>query len=328
VSLRLVVIFLRMLRYRVAAMVWLFMLLGAAHPDGLDASSPRLLAAALALAAAYVAATTVNDVADAAIDRVNHPRDSGRPLVTGEAEPRDLLFLHGAAWLLALAAAAPLGAAAAGLVLASLVVGVAYSVPPLTLSHRTWLAPLVLTVAYVAVPYTLGAVAAERELLAHDLALAAGLGALFLARIVLKDFRDRAGDLRYGRPTFLLRFGKSATCALSLAALVLGCVLLLVALGPPATLAALVVLLGTAVAWMLHWLWRAADPRLEQVAIGLGARLGNGLLLCVLGWLVLGGEEAAPAARTVFVALLGAVFLASSDALAARPAHATIGYKG
>ena len=57
---------------------------------------------------------------------------------------------------------------------------------------------------------------------------------LFVARIVLKDFRDREGDALYGKPTLLLRFGKDATCAVSLAALLAGNCLLLGRAAPAA----------------------------------------------------------------------------------------------
>ena len=107
---------LRLLRFRVAAMVWTFMLLGAAWPDGLPAFSVDLLWAALALAASYVAATSVNDIADADVDRINHPGDRARPLVTGDACARDLWRLHLLGCATALGAAAPLGWTAVGVV--------------------------------------------------------------------------------------------------------------------------------------------------------------------------------------------------------------------
>ena len=51
--------------------------------------------AALALAASYVAATSVNDIADADVDRINHPGDRARPLVTGDAsEERIRKLVH------------------------------------------------------------------------------------------------------------------------------------------------------------------------------------------------------------------------------------------
>ena len=318
---------LRLLRFRVAAMVWTFMLLGAAWPDGLPAFSFDVLWAALALAASYVAATSVNDIADADVDRVNHPGDRARPLVTGEARERDLWRLHVLASAVALLAAARLGWAALGIVSVSLAVGIAYSLPPLRVSYRTWLAPLLLSVAYVPVPFALGAAAAGRGL--DDSArLVAALSALFLARILLKDYRDRAGDARYGKPTLLLRFGPAVTCAASLAALAGANVLLVLAVEPPPGLAAPLEALLVGVAVMLRRLRRARDAREEQVAIGLGARLGNGGLLCLLAWLVLGGEDASDAARTAFTCGLGALFLASSAALAVRPERVVIGYKG
>jgi 4-hydroxybenzoate polyprenyltransferase len=317
----------RLLRFRVAAMVWTFMLLGAAWPDGLPAFSPDLLWAALALAASYVAATSVNDIADADVDRINHPGDRARPLVTGEARERDLWRLHAVACTGALLAAAPLGWAAVGVVAASLTVGIAYSLPPLRVSYRTWLAPLLLSVAYVPVPFALGALAAGRGL-DGSAGVVAALSALFLARILLKDYRDRAGDARYGKPTLLLRFGSTVTCVASLTALTAANVLLVVAIEPPAGLAVPLEALLVGVAVLLRRLHRARDSREEQVAIGLGARLGNGILLCLLAWVVLGGEDASDAARTAFVCGLAALFLGSTAALAARPERVVIGYKG
>ena len=50
-----------MLRYRVALMVWLFLLLGAASRQELEQLSWRHGLAALALGLSYIAATTEND---------------------------------------------------------------------------------------------------------------------------------------------------------------------------------------------------------------------------------------------------------------------------
>lgn len=317
----------RMLRYRVAAMIWLFLLLGAAHPGGLDAVSLPLALATLALAGGYVAATCLNDVADEAIDKVNHPRDGGRPLVSGHAQPRDLRRLACAAWVVALAAAAPLGARALALVALSLAIGVAYSVPPVALSYRTWLAPVVLSLAYVAIPYALGAEAAGRAWDGADALLLAALLCLFLARIVLKDFRDRAGDAAFGRPTLLLRFGKRATCTASLAFLLPGAALLPVALGEPA-LAPFAAAFAAGIAWMLLRLLRAEPGRDEQVAIGLGARLGNGLLIGVLAWLVLAGDGAPASHRLGALAAVALAFGGGFLVLARRPQAVVLGYKG
>jgi 4-hydroxybenzoate polyprenyltransferase len=318
----------RMVRYRVAAMAWMFLLLAAATRDGLADLGWRGAAAVLAVAASYVAATTVNDLADREVDAVNHPGDPARPLVTGAATERELWTLHAAAAGVALAAAVTLGGVAAAAVAVSLAVGWSYSLPPLRLSYRTWLAPLALTAAYVAVPYALGLAVVASAPRRSDALLCGALCSLFLARILLKDFRDRPGDARYGKPTFLLRFGAGPTCVASLTALALGNVLLLAALRPPLPLAVLLELFVLGIGTMLWALARAPDARAEQVAIGIGAKTGNGLLLTVLAWLILTGQGA-PAAHGVALAVaLTAVFAASFLVLVRRPEQAAIGYKG
>src|SRR5207253_9869816 len=95
--------------------------------------------------------------------------------------------------------------------------------------------------------------------------------------------------------------------------------------------AGLVVLLWlclAAFAWMLGSFWRADDRRAEQVAIGLGARMGNGLLLSALAWSVLVVRGASIAEASGFTGLLAATFFLSFATLATRPHDAVIGYKG
>jgi hypothetical protein len=80
------------------------------------------------------------------------------------------------------------------------------------------LAPLGLCIAYVLLPYWLGVVVAGQTLTAGDALLLAAFMVLFLGCINLKDFRDRAGDARYGKPTFVLRYGKRAAWLVSITA--------------------------------------------------------------------------------------------------------------
>ena len=314
-----------MLRYRVAAMVSLFLLLGAARESELELGWRHLLAA-LALASSYVSATALNDLADEEVDRVNHPRDAGRPLVEGWAGRQDLRVLYRLAALLALCLAVPLGGAAVALVGLALLLSEAYSARPLRLSYRVAGAPLLLGVAYVVVPYGLGIEAAGGSLAHVASRLTGGLFLLFAARIVLKDFRDRAGDAQFGKPTLLLRFGKRATCALSLAALVTADGVLIVSLDPALTV--LLQLFVLAVGFMLWRLWRAAEPKAEQVAIGIGARMGNGLLLTLLTWLVVDGAGAPASEAFIVSTAVAAAFFFTFVPLAARPDEVLIGYKG
>jgi hypothetical protein len=123
----------------------------------------------------------------------------------------------------------------------------------------------------------------------------------------------------------LLRAGKRVTCLVSAVALASGTVGLAVVV--PA-LAAVTAGFAAAIGWMLLTLWRADAGRGEQVAIGIGARMGNGLLTCVLAWLVL-VSAGAPAAERFFVVLvLAGLFAASFASLVRRPDVVVIGYKG
>ena len=320
-------LFVRMLRYRVAAMVWMFMLLGVARHGALDRFTLDYLWASLLLASSYVAATCLNDIADVGVDRINHPGDSGRPLVTGEAGRHNLLQVYVIASVLAVGFAVPLGLAGLSLAGLSLLIGWVYSVGPVRLSYRTYAAPLVLSIAYVLVPYLLGLVAAGERPAASDLGLCAALYLLFLARINLKDFRDREGDRQYNKPTLLLRFGKDRTCLISLVALAAGGITLGANLRPPAAVAVILSLYLVAIGSRLHALWRAGDERSEQVAIGLGARAGNGLLISVLTFLLLADSGAPPANVTIMMGVVAVLFGVDFAVLVRRPEQIVIGYK-
>jgi 4-hydroxybenzoate polyprenyltransferase len=318
-----------MLRYRVAIMVWTFMLLGAASGNGARLKAEELALEAGALAWSYVAATTVNDLADVEIDLVNHPGDAGRPLVSGAASPADMRKLHWLAWAAAIGCAAPLGLVPAGLVIVGLLIGRAYSVRPLRLSYRPYWAPSTLAIAYVVVPYTLGFWSSGAAINSRANAIAGGLVALFLARIVLKDFRDREGDGIFGRRSLLLLHGKRLTCGLSGAFVALGDGLLSVAFGGHAW--PLLVLAQGFFAAVMLMLWRlskATTSTAEQVAIGTGARMANGLLFSVLSWLLLSGHGASMGVRAAFLVALAVLYGTSFATLAQHPERAIIGYKG
>ena len=208
-----------MARPRAAITMWTFLVIGLARHAG-STISVDLVAATIALAASYIVATSANDIADVAIDRANGLRDASRPLATGAATVADLRWTAGIGAGVAMLAAIPLGTTGLAVIALCLAVDVAYSATPARLSRRWTLAPVALTVAYVALPYGLGIVVAHDRWRSFDAALLAGLCILFFARIILKDVRDRLGDAAHGKPTMLLRLGKNATCAVSIVAAV------------------------------------------------------------------------------------------------------------
>jgi 4-hydroxybenzoate polyprenyltransferase len=282
----------------------------------------------LALASSYVSATSVNDIADREIDEINHPGDRGRPLVTGAARTADLWVLFVVSSVLAVALGLAAGPGAAGIMLLSVVIGALYSLPPARLSYRTFLAPLTLAVAYVGIPYWAGVVVVGESLQTADLPLLTALYLLFAGRIILKDFRDREGDAAFGKPTFLLKYGKRATCLASLCALSAGDALLIASLADRWWLAALVQLYIVSIAIMLFRLYRVSSSKDEQLSIGVGARMGNGLLVTLLGTLILSNQGADWTTQFIFGLALTALYTLNFIDFLRHPERAIIGYKG
>lgn len=150
----------RMVRPRAAITMWTFMVIGLARHAG-STISVDLIAATIALFASYAVATSVNDIADVEIDRANGLRDANRPLVTGIGTAADLRWTAALAAAGAGVAALPLGPTGLAVIALCQTVDVAYSTAPLRLSRRWSIAPIALTVAYVALPYLLGIVVAH-----------------------------------------------------------------------------------------------------------------------------------------------------------------------
>ena len=325
---KLPILYWRLLRYRVAVMIVLFMLLGAAWHSGLTSIDASVLLMILALASSYVSATSVNDISDKEIDEINHPGDRGRPLVTGAAGTADLWVLFGASSVLAVALALAVGPAEAGIMLLSVAIGALYSLPPARVSYRTFLAPLTLAVAYVGIPYWAGVVVVGGSFGMPDLPLMMALYLLFAARIILKDFRDREGDAAFGKPTFLLKYGKRATCLISLFALCAGDALLLISLADSWWLGALLQTYVASIMIMLYRLYRVSSRKDEQLSIGVGAKMGNGLLLTLLGALILANQGADWVIHLIFGLALTALYMLNFIDFLRHPERAVIGYKG
>lgn len=315
-----------MVRPRAAITMWTFLVIGLARHAG-PTISGDLVWATIALAASYAVATSANDITDVDIDRANGLRDASRPLATGTASVTDLRWTAVTAGVIAVAAAIPLGAQGLAVVALCLAVDVAYSAAPARLSRRWTLAPIALTVAYVALPYWLGIVVAHDGWRLPDAGLLAGLCVLFFARIILKDVRDRLGDAAHSKPTLLLRLGKDATCGVSIAAAVVGMATIVLMIHPPLPVAVAIALDGAAIVWMLVRLRVATDTTAELVTIGTAARAGNALLIAVLTWLLLSAQGAGPEEASLIVAVLTAVAAAGFLDLALRPERARVVYK-
>jgi 4-hydroxybenzoate polyprenyltransferase len=280
-----------MVRPRAAITMWTFLVIGVARHAG-PTLSIDLVWATVAMAASYAVATSANDLADVESDRTNGLRDASRPLATGAASVADLRWTAATAGVVAVVAAIPLGARGVA------VIGLCLSVD---LAYDRW------------------------RLL--DVGMLAGLCALFFARIILKDIRDRLGDAAHGKPTLLLRLGKDATCVMSIAAAVAGIAIILLAIRPPPGVVAGIALDGAAIVWMLIRLRVTADTTAELVTIGTAARAGNALLIAVLAWLLLSAQGAPRAQASLVVGAVTAVAAVGFLDLAVRPERARVAYK-
>jgi 4-hydroxybenzoate polyprenyltransferase len=248
--------------------------------------------------------------------------------VTGDATKRQLVAVAIAVALLALLAGSVVGVAGTILITASLLLNVAYSVPPVRLCSRPLAAPLVLAFAYVVLPYGLGMAAAGLTPGSMDARVMGCFVVLFIGRMLLKDFRDRAGDAAFGKRTFLLTYGKPATLGLVLSCVLAGDALLLTVVPRNTVLLFVVEGYFAGVLFELYRLWRASERAAEQMAIALGARMGNAVVLTLLGSLLMSASGAAPVEVAAFVLALAGLFWFGFAYTSLRPQEALAAYRG
>jgi homogentisate phytyltransferase / homogentisate geranylgeranyltransferase len=207
----------------------------------------------------------VNQIADVDIDRINKPY---LPLAAGDLSPataRGIVALAGAVPVVLALTQGPLELAA---VASALVVGTAYSLPPLRLKRFPTLASLSVSGVRSAI-VNLGVYAHFTAALGGATAIAGPVWALTafvvpfsLAIAILKDVPDVEGDRRHRIATFTVRFGGRRMLGVAMAALTLAYVGM-IALGPPLLPGAqpAVLVAGHAAALALLWHWRReVDP--------------------------------------------------------------------
>lgn len=277
----------RMARPAVVVLLGLFTATGLAQA-GHDEDHALPARALVVVFGFLVFSVACNDVADAAVDRVNLPGDRGRPLVVGSAHRRGMVLVGVTAGALALAASLTLHWPAAAVTLVGLAVSAGYSLRPVRLSARGVVAPLVLPACYVAVPYLIGIFAARDSLRRGDMLLLAGLYVGFIGRIVLKDFRDVRGDEMFGKRTFLVRHGRRWTCAFSAFCWIVGTVMLVAAVRHPTVhLVAVNGVYLAAALLLLRALSTERGARRDENLIAAIAVVGRGIILAVLVHLAL-----------------------------------------
>ena len=301
-----------LVRPPVLVVIMLFAALGIAQSAPRAEVHPLFTTVLVIIGAWLVNAAALNDLADEQIDRVNLANARGRPLVSGQASRRQMLVLALVTGSIALAVAGTQGWRVAAVVAGGLALNAAYSLPPLRLSHRGIVASLVLPVAFVVVPYLVGSFTVRPDLGGRDLVLLPGLYVGFIGRILLKDFRDAAGDALFGKWTFLLRHGRATTCRVSAACWVVGTVAVLAVVPfSPWVVVVGAVFLGCALHGLVRLSTLGAEPHVvaDQVVIGAIAQAGRGICITVLAHLTMRGEGWSPVAQAAVVAVLGLAFV-------------------
>jgi 4-hydroxybenzoate polyprenyltransferase len=295
-------------RIPLVMLVALFTAVGVAQGGAPNAALPLAKALVVVIATLFFA-VAVNDIADVAIDRVNLPGGAGRPLVQGEAQ-RDMVIVAVTSAMVALAASLLLAPPAILVVLAGLIFTAAYSLRPVRISERGVVAPLLLPLGYVAVPYLSGVFAVRANLTAKDLLLMGSLYAGFIGRIVLKDFRDMRGDSMFGKRTFLVRHGRVPTCSFSAVFLVAGVAVLPFVRSLTVALALSYVAMVAATLVLLRMLARSTSARRDATLIAAIAVVGRGMLVTLYAH---------------FAAVAAGWGIAASSALVCAIAAVTIG---
>jgi homogentisate phytyltransferase/homogentisate geranylgeranyltransferase len=169
-----------------------------------------LLLTLVAALAVNVFITGINQLEDVEIDRINKPF---LPIAAGDLSLRAGRWIVAASAVLPLALAATQGLVEIAAVAVSLLVGVAYSVPPLRL--KRWPALAALSISGVrALVVNLGVAAHFALSFTGEIAIPAGVWLLtaFVAPFscaiaLLKDVPDIEGDRRYRIATYSVRLG-------------------------------------------------------------------------------------------------------------------------
>jgi 4-hydroxybenzoate polyprenyltransferase len=202
---------LRFIRPRILVTCYAIAFLGAAVAGSITSKTILVIAILILW---YIHAASANDYSDRYIDAINLKDPTDRPLISQDASHNKLWQVHFISGLLAVVFSALYGFGAVLFTVGMLVLDYAYSIKPVRISDRGILSQFLLAFAYVFYPFTLGFWSSNSDN-AYPWLLTTGIYLAFVARVLLKDFRDVKGDKKHGKMTFVLRHGVEATCKTS-----------------------------------------------------------------------------------------------------------------
>lgn len=239
----------------------------------------KTLIAFVIVSVAIIHANSINDYSDRQIDEVNLQGAKDRPFVTGELSDRGFWLLNTVSAIVALLLSLVFGYQAVIFSIAIIIFDYVYSLKPIRLTDRTLVSPLLLAACYTYYPLSLGYWSNVHS--QYPWLLSSAIYLAFLARMLLKDFRDVEGDERFGKITFLVRYGAKATCLVSASLWAFAFLIALFALDfSPGVLVTLP--LGLLhVSWLLNLLWLTKDKAIQQRIINFIANAANSSILAI-----------------------------------------------
>lgn len=272
--------FLKFARVRIIVTSYALAFLGSAASGDI---TPETFLTIFIIAASIVHGNSINDFADHDIDKINLKHASDRPLVSKDISHGQLLFLHIICGLSALMLSWLYGSAAVFLTLAVLVFNYIYSLKPIRLTDRTLLGPATLSLAYTYYPFSLG-VWSVSDTANYPVMLSIGLYLGFIARILLKDFRDIKGDKAFGKITFRLRYGAAVTCITSGALWLTALLVVAASVSFDPAFTAVLFLGFVFAAIMLSTLSRSKDIKTQEGIIIFIAKTANLTIIAMLAY--------------------------------------------
>lgn len=269
-------------RIRIIATCFALVFLGSAAAGGITA---KTLLAFILIMAFIIHANSINDYADKDIDAINLKEAHDRPLVTKDISNTQFWIIHFSSGLLALVLSVLYGFWGVALVLAALFIDYIYSLKPLRVTDRSFASPLLLAATYTYFSFSLGWLSTGTDK-SYPWLLTIGLSLGFVARLLLKDFRDIKGDKKHGKITFLLRYGAKVTTAASGAFWILAMLLAVVATSFAIGLLIPLALGSILVSIWLHRLSQAPTPHEQQELVAVIAKAANFAIIAILAYLL------------------------------------------
>ncbi|MEI6741849.1 MAG: UbiA prenyltransferase family protein [bacterium] len=256
-------------------MIYIFFIIGVLTNGSEFRLSINLLSGFLIIIFWYVNATSINDISDEKIDKINLKKEKERPLIDDSENIVLVRRLAIFSAILSMILSLLMGLQVAVLVGVMLLLNYIYSMPPVRISYRGVIALLLLPLGYVLLPYLLGVFTNTGSFNTASYLILSGLYLGFIGRIALKDHRDVIGDRKFGKRTFLVRYGQKATSWFSGTFWLLGSIIIIYVFRSHILFVLISAICTLVILYSLYHLALSKGLKLQLAWITLIGRLGN-----------------------------------------------------